>query len=161
MLQAGPHVAVTSQHVVLWKLCKNCMRYLRKKTYMICTCMDRMLVQKLQYSWVLRSRTEFYVVKLSRKLYMLWLDSVQHTNNFWQLLQVHSVLNCWEYIQIHLDTYMKDVAWVIKNWSHAMSRGMWACHLYPVAVGPLPAVQWVTNKKFRSLIFSVIYTYSN
>ena len=39
-----------------------------------------------------------------------------------------------------------------QNRSHATSRVEWACHLYLVAVGILPAVQGVIYKNFTSLI---------
>ena len=33
----------------------------------------------------------------------------------------------------------KGCSMMIKNRSHAMSCATWACHLYPVAIGALPA----------------------
>ena len=41
---------------------------------------------------------------------------------------------------------------MIKDKSYAMYPIMWACNLYPVAVGALPTVWGVTYKNFKLLI---------
>ena len=48
--------------------------------------------------------------------------------------------------------YTKVIARIIKDRSYTMYCIVWACHLYPVAVGALLAAQGVTYKKFRLLI---------
>ena len=51
-----------------------------------------------------------------------------------------------------MDVYTKGVVRIIKYRSHAMSYTAWACHIYPVAVGALPAVQGATYKNVKLLI---------
>ena len=47
MLQAGPHVGVTSQYAVLWKLHKESHEVLDQVMYMIRTCVAGMPVEIL------------------------------------------------------------------------------------------------------------------
>ena len=47
-----------------------------------------------------------------------------------------------------MDIYTKDVAQMIKDKSHAISRVTWAYHLYPVAMGTLLAVLGDMYKNF-------------
>ena len=56
------------------------------------------------------------------------------------------------HVPIYVDTYMKGIALMIKDISHTMSCIVWACHLYPVAVGVLPVAWGVTNREFQLLV---------
>ena len=47
MLQARPHIGVTSQYTMLWKLHKSCMRYLEKVMYKWCSCVAETPVGKI------------------------------------------------------------------------------------------------------------------
>ena len=51
-----------------------------------------------------------------------------------------------------MQTYTKGIEQMIKDRSHATSHAVWACHLYPVAVGMLPTAQGDTYKKFLILL---------
>ena len=84
---------------------------------------------------------------------MLYLGSIQHTNNFWQWFNVHGLLDFWAHLQKHQDMYTKSVEQIIKDRSYAISYAIWACYLCPVALGTLPAAQGVTYKVFKLLVF--------
>ena len=48
--------------------------------------------------------------------------------------------------------YTKGIARMIQDQSHAISCATWACNLYLVAAGALPAAQGVTYKNFTSFV---------
>ena len=54
-------------------------------------------------------RTQFHMVELGRKLFMLCVVAVQNAISFCQLLQVHGRLKFWEYVQIHMDMYTSSI----------------------------------------------------
>ena len=65
------------------------------------------------------------------------------------------------HVYIHPDTYAKGIAQITKDRSRTIFNTMWACHLYLVAVGMLPAVQGVAYKKLYIACSLVFFAYIN